>query len=164
MQQDEFWSGKLAEMVELIERQERGQGLENLVAESWLSELKREVEMRRLAEAQAQYQRDVLMTRLMFEMNRVQAVELLEEMNRELLDKQGRVEPTFTNRHELCLSWSVPGGRNQIRVGAELDETTNEVLLLINGQEEQRLHATEPELKKALVKAFRQPHFDIYRW
>lgn len=165
MQHEEFWSGKLAEMVEIIEKQERGEQLSGAEAtEYWLAALKRDVEAKRLAEAQAQYRRDAIMTRLMFELNRVRAVELLEEMNRELLDRQGRVEPVYTSRHELCLSWSAPGGRNQIRVGAEFDEDENEVFLIVSGQQEQRLPITEDALKQALVKVFRHPYFDIYRW
>ena len=165
MQQEQFWTGKLAEMVELIERQERGELADADEAKtSWLVDLKREVEARRLAEAQAQYKRDLLITRLMFEMNRVRAVELLEEMNRELLDGQGRVEPVYTSRHELCFSWPAPGGRNQIRVGAEFDEDADEVFLITTGLEGQRHPATEVDLKQALVKAFRRPYFDIYRW
>ncbi len=165
MQQEHFWTGKLAEMVELIERQERGEtGELSLATESWLGELKREVENRRLVEAQAQYKRDVLMTRLMFEMSRVHAVELLEEMNRELLDGQGRVEPVYTSRHELCLSWPVPGGHNEIRVGAEYDDEAEKVFLITNGLQEERLDCDEEALKKALIKAFRAPHFDIHRW
>ncbi len=165
MQQEHFWTGKLAEMVELIERQERGETTDTVPTTlSWLAELKREVEARRLAEAQAQYKRDVLMTRLMFEMNRVRAVELLEEMNRELLQGQGRVEPVYTSRHELCLSWPVPGGRNQMRVGAEYDEETDRVFLITTGLQEQRHPSTEDDLKKGLVKAFREPNFEVYRW
>jgi len=165
MQQEQFWTGKLAEMVELIERQERGEITDAAEAKaSWLVDLKREVEARRLAEAQAQYKRDLLITRLMFEMNRVKAVELLEEMNRELLDGQGRVEPVFTSRHELCFSWPAPGGRNQIRVGAEYDEETDAVFLITTGLEEQRHPTTEENLKQALITAFRNPYFDIYRW
>ncbi len=164
MQQDEFWSGKLAEMVDMIERQERGEGVDPAQTEHWLADLKREVEARRLTEAQAQYKRDAMMTRLMFEMNRVRAVELLEEMNQSLLDRQGRVEPVYTTRHELCLSWATPGGRNQIRVGADFDDATSEVFLVVSAEAEQHLPIDEPELKKALIKAFRKPHFDIYRW
>ena len=165
MQQEEFWSGKLAEMVELIERQERGEIVDPMAgSEHWLAELKREVEARRLAEAQAQYRRDAMMTRLMFEMNRVRVVELLEEMNRELLDRQGRVEPVYTTRHELCLSWPVAGGRNQIRVGGDYDDVTSAVFLVVTAQHEQRLPIIEDDLKKALIIAFREPLFDVYRW
>ena len=163
MQQEEFWSGKLAEMVRLIEQQEQN-GTSEQEALGWLGDLKREVEARRLAEAQAQYKRDALVTRLMFELNRVRAVELLEEMNHELLDHQGRVEPVYTTRHELSLSWGAPGGRNQIRVGAEYDETLSQLFLVVTALDEQRLPVAEDELKKALVKAFREPHFDVYRW
>ncbi|HEX2915033.1 MAG TPA: hypothetical protein VH186_29840 [Chloroflexia bacterium] len=162
MKQDEFWSDKLAEMVDLIERQERGEPDTSPI--HWLDELKREVEARRMAEAQAQYKRDAIMTRLMFELNRVRAVELLEEMNRELLDRQGRVEPVYNGRHELNLSWALPGGRNRIRVGAEYIEATSEVFLIVTGKEEQRVPANEEDLKNALVRAFREPYFDIYRW
>lgn len=165
MQQEQFWTGKLAEMVELIERQERGELADATEAKaSWLVDLKREVEARRLAEAQAQYKRDLLITRLMFELNRVRAVELLEEMNRELLNGQGRVEPVYTSRHELCFSWPTRGGLNQIRVGAEYNEDTDEVFLITTGLEEQRHSTSEEELKQALVKAFREPQFDIHRW
>src|SRR5690348_9126115 len=165
MQQEQFWTGKLAEMVELIERQERGELADADEAKtSWLVDLKREVEARRLAEAQAQYKRDLLITRLMFEMNRVRAVELLEEMNRQLLEGQGRVEPVYTSRHELCFSWPAPGGRNQIRVGAEYNEETDEVFLITTGLDEQRHATTEQDLKHALIIAFRNPYFDIYRW
>lgn len=164
MLQEEFWSGRLAEMVELIERQERGDVATAPKTEDWLADLRREVEARRLAEAQAQYKRDQIMTRLMFEMNRVRVVELLEEMNRNLLESQGRVEPVYTSRHELCLSWAVTSGRNLIRVGAEYDEEKSEVHLVITGSEEERVPCDERQLKKALVQAFREPHFDIYRW
>lgn len=164
MLQEEFWSGRLAEMVELIERQERGEIASITKNEDWLADLRREVEARRLAEAQAQYKRDQIMTRLMFEMSRVRAVELLEEMNRALLEGQGRVEPVYTSRHELCLSWAVTSGRNLIRVGAEYDEDRNEIGLIVTGAEEVRLETDEKGLKRALVQAFREPHFDIYRW
>jgi hypothetical protein len=165
MQQEQFWTGKLAEMVELIERQERGEIFEATDSTaSWLAELKREVEARRLAEAQAQYKRDLLMTRLMFEMNQVRAVVLLEEINREILLGQGRVEPLYTTRHELCLSWPASGGCNQLRVGAEYDDLAEEVFLVVTGVEEQRIPADEEALKKALVKAFRSPYFDLHRW
>jgi len=100
----------------------------------------------------------------MYELNRVRTVELLEEMNRELVNREGRVEPIFTDRHELCFSWPITGGRYQVRVGAEYDEASGEAYLLVNGMEEQRIIATEEELKKSLVKAFREPYFNVYRW
>jgi hypothetical protein len=97
-------------------------------------------------------------------MNKVRSVELLEEMNRELLNKQGRVEPIFTVRHELCLSWSVPGGHNKIAVGADYDEVTAGYFLVVTGKNQQRIPTTEEDLKKALVKAFREPRFDEFSW
>jgi hypothetical protein len=165
--QDEFWSDRLAGMVELIERQERGEGVATGIREKredWLTDLRQEMEARRLAEAQAQYRRDQIMTRIMFEMSRLQTVELLEEMNRELLEGQGRVEPVYTTRHELCLSWSVTNGRNLIRVGADYDEDNNEIILVVTGAYEQRTVPNEAALKRALIEVFRQPHFDNYRW
>ena len=163
MQEESFWRGKLTEMVDLLERQERGEMPLNTVT-TWLTDLKYEVEARRLAEAQAQYEHDAMITRLMFEMNRLHAVELLEEMNRVVLDRQGRVEPVYTTRHELCLSWAAMGGRHQIRVGAEYEADSSRVVLIVTGLHEQRVGASEDELKKALVKAFREPNFDIHRW
>lgn len=130
----------------------------------WLDDLKSELETNRRAEAEAQYKRDALITRLMFELNRVRCVELLEEMNRELVNREGRVEPVFTDKHELCFSWPVAGGRNQITVGADFDDAKNEVYLAVTGQQVIRVHVKEEELKAALVKAFREPLFNVYRW
>jgi hypothetical protein len=130
----------------------------------WLDELKAELEAKRRAEAEAQYKRDALITRLMFELNRVRCVELLEEMNRELVNREGRVEPVFTDKHELCFSWPVAGGRNQITVGADFNEATNEIYLLVSGQQVIRIPPNEAELKKALIKSFREPLFNVYRW
>jgi hypothetical protein len=130
----------------------------------WLDELKSELEARRRSEAEAQYKRDAMITRLMYELNRVRCVELLEEMNRELVNREGRVEPVFTDRHELCFSWPVAGGRNQITVGADFNEETNQISLLVSGQHIQKVSTNEQELKKSLVKAFREPHFNVYRW
>jgi hypothetical protein len=131
---------------------------------SWLDELKAEIEAKRRAEAEAQYRRDALITRLMFELNRVRCVELLEEMNRELVNREGRVEPVFTDKHELCFSWPVAGGRNQITVGADFKEDSNEIILLVSGQKILQIPPNEEELKKALIKSFREPQFNVYRW
>ncbi len=160
MQKGKYWSGKLSEAVENLERQEQpetGPG-------TWLAQLKEEVEERRLAETDAQFRRDELMAHLLSEMNKVRSVELLEEMNREVLNNQGRVEPIFTVRHELCLSWPVSGGRNKIAVGADYDEATSGYYLLVNGKDQQRIPTTEEDLKKALLKAFREPRFDAGGW
>jgi len=158
MQQDQLFGNNLVQRLEKIERDE----LAN--PQDWLSELKRDMETKRRVEAEAQYKRDAMTTRLMYELNRVRTVELLEEMNRELVNREGRVEPIFTDRHELCFSWPITGGRYQVRVGAEYDEASGEAYLLVNGMEEQRIIATEEELKKSLVKAFREPYFNVYRW
>ncbi len=130
----------------------------------WLDELKAELEAKRQAEAEAQYRRDAMITRLMFELTRVHCVELLEEMNRELLNREGRVEPVYTDRHELCFSWPVAGGRNQITVGADYDEEAHQAVLIVTGQEIQRTPVEENALKTALIKAFREPLFSVYRW
>jgi hypothetical protein len=162
--QDEFWNDRLAG---LVERQERGETVATGTRENrptWLTELRLEMDARRQAEAQAQYRRDQIMTRIMFEMSRLQAVELLEEMNRELLEGQGRVEPVYTTRHELCLSWSVTNGRNLIRVGADYDEDKNEVVLVVTGAQEERTMANDAALKGALIEAFREPFHDTYKW
>jgi hypothetical protein len=130
----------------------------------WLDELKAELEAKRQAEAEAQYRRDAMITRLMFELTRVHCVELLEEMNRELLNREGRVEPVYTDRHELCFSWPVAGGRNQITVGADYDEESHQAVLIVTGQEIRRTPVEENALKVALIKAFREPLFSVYRW
>lgn len=163
MQKGKYWSGKLSEAVEKLERQDQPDAPESGTA-PWLAQLKQEVEERRLAETEAQFRRDELMAHLLSEMNKVRSVELLEEMNREVLEKQGRVEPIFTVRHELCLSWPVSGGRNKIAVGADYDEATAGYYLLVTGKDQQRIPTTEEDLKKALVKAFREPRFDDGGW
>jgi hypothetical protein len=162
MQQSKYWPGKLAEAIDTLEGRnpagrEAGSG-------NWLAQLKQEMAERRLAEIEAQYRRDALMTNLVARLNKVRAVELLEEMNRELLDKAGAVEPVFTVRHELCLRWPAQGGRHQISVAADYDEATNGYYLLVTGKTQQRLPVTENDLKKALVNAFREPHFDNCDW
>lgn len=158
MQQDRFISSDVAQRLEKLENQ-----TDALEPNNWLAELKREMDSKRRAEAEAQYKRDSMTTRLMYDLNRVHAVELLEEMNRVLLNREGRVEPIFTNRHELCFSWPITGGRYQIRVGADTDEAGG-TCLVVSGQEEQRIPVDEEELKKALIKAFREPYFNVYRW
>jgi len=158
MQQDQSFGNNVANRLEKLEREEIAD------PNDWLSELKRDMNAKRRAEAEAQYKRDTMTTRLMFDLNRVHTVELLEEMNRELLNREGRVEPIFTDRHEICFSWPVTGGRHQIRVGADYDEETGESYLLVNGQDEQRIGVEEAELKKALIKAFKEPYFNVYRW
>lgn len=161
MQKGKYWAGKLSEAVEKLEHP----GQADAEAQpGWLDQLKGEMEERRLAETEAQFRRDELMAILLTEMNKVRSVELLEEMNRELLDNQGRVEPIFTVRHELCLSWPVAGGRNKIAVGADYDDATNGYYLLVTGREQQRIPTSEEDLKKALVKAFRDPRFDDGSW
>lgn len=159
MQQDQFYSNDLAHRLERLEHE-----AEELEPDNWLTELKREMEGKRRAEAEAQYKRDSMTTRLMYDLNRVHTVELLEEMNRVLLNREGRVEPIFTDRHELCFSWPVTGGRYQIRVGADYDDDTGASYLLVSGQDQQRIPVDEDELKKALIKAFREPYFNVYRW
>lgn len=161
MQQDQVTTNNL---MQRLEKMERGQESGDKDPGDWLTDLRREVEARRRAEMEAQYKRDALTTRLVFELNRVHAVELLEEMNRVLLNREGRVEPIFTDRHELVFSWPVTGGRHQIRVRAEFDPETGEPFLLVNGHEEQRISSDEAELKQSLVKAFREPYFNLYRW
>jgi|GEM_PF-1520100 len=136
----------------------------NAAPAGWLEDLKTELEAKRQAEAEAQYRRDAMITRLMFELSRVHCVELLEEMNRELVNREGRVEPVYTDRHELCFSWPVAGGRNQLTVGADFDDNSNQALLVVTGAEVERLPIEEEALKKALVKAFRAPLFNVYRW
>jgi hypothetical protein len=158
MQQEQFFGNNVAHRLERLEREEAND------PNDWLAELKREMEAKRRAEAEAQYKRDALTTRLMFELNRVRTVELLEEMNRELLNREGRVEPIFTDRHELCFSWPVTGGRYQIRVGADYDDESGDTYLLVNGQDEQRIRVDDVELKQALLRAFREPYFNVYRW
>ncbi|MEI6043766.1 MAG: hypothetical protein WCS37_05185 [Chloroflexota bacterium] len=158
MQQEQFFGSNVTHRLERFEREEARD------PNDWLAELKREVEAKHRAETEAQYKRDALTTRLMFELNRVHTVELLEEMNRALLNREGRVEPIFTDRHELCFSWPVTGGRYQIRVGADYDDESADTYLLVNGQDEQRIRVDDLELKQALIKAFREPYFNIYRW
>jgi hypothetical protein len=158
MQQDQFFGNNVAHRLDRLDREEQ------VDPNDWLAELKRDIHAKRRAEAEAQYKRDALTTRLMFDLNRVHTVELLEEMNRELLNREGRVEPIFTDRHEICFSWPVTGGRHQIRVGAEHDDETGESYLLVNGQEEIRIPVEEEALKRALIKAFREPYFNVYRW
>jgi hypothetical protein len=145
-------------------RLERVTGKLNSPGDSWLDELKAEIEARRQAEAELQYRRDAMVARLMMELNRVHCVELLEEMNRELLNREGRVEPVYTDRHELCFSWPVPGGRNQITVGTDFDPSNGQVFLVVTGNEVQRMPVDESQLKKALIRAFREPMFNVYRW
>ncbi len=157
--QDQFFGNSVAHRLERLER-----GEQELDPNDWLAELRRDMESKRRAEAEAQYKRDAMTTRLMFELNRVRTVELLEEMNRALLNREGRVEPIFTDRHEICFSWPITGGRYQIRVGADYDDETGATCLLVNGQDEQKIAVSEVELKKALVKAFREPYFNVYRW
>lgn len=162
MQQGKYWPGKLAEAIETLEGREPAE--RETGSGNWLAQLKQEMAERRLAETEAQYRRDELMTSLVARLNTVRAVELLEEMNRELLDKAGAVEPVYTVRHELCLSWPTQGGRNQISVAADYDDVTNGYFLLVTGKDQQRIPVMEEDLKKALVKAFREPHFDNYGW
>jgi len=162
MQQRKYWPGKLSEAIESLEGQplaEREVGSGN-----WLAQVKQQMMERRLAETEAQYRRDALVATLVAALNKVRAVELLEEMNRELLDKEGAVEPIFTVRHELCLSWPAQGGRNKIAVAADFDEATSGYYLLVTGKEQQRIPTTEDDLKKALVKAFQEPRFNEYGW
>ena len=162
MQQGKYWPGKLSEAIENLEAKNRRNT--PVSSGNWLAQVKQEMMERRLEETEAQFRRDALMTSLVAELNKVRAVELLEEMNRELLDKQGAVEPIFTIRHELCLSWPAQGGRNKIAVGADYDDATSGYYLLVTGKEQQRIPTTEEDLKKALVKAFREPRFDDYGW
>ncbi|MEI7554765.1 hypothetical protein [Candidatus Chlorohelix sp.] len=131
---------------------------------SWLDEIKAELEAKRQAEAVLQYRRDAMVTRLMFELNRVHCVELLEEMNRELLNRDGRVEPVYTVRHELSLTWPVPGGKNHINVGADFDDDSQEIYLVVTGKEVNHISVDETALKAALINAFRNPEFEVYRW
>lgn len=162
MQKGKYWAGKLSEAVEKLEHPEHAD--EEGHTTGWLDQLKEEMEERRLAETEAQFRRDELMAMLLTQMNKVHSVELLEEMNRVLLDNQGRVEPIFTIRHELCLSWPVEGGRNKIAVGADYDDATDGYYLLVTGKDQQRIPTNEEDLKKALVKAFREPRFDDGSW
>ena len=129
----------------------------------WLTDLKVELENKRQLEAEAQYRRDALMTRTIMEMNRVHCVELLEEMNRELLHMEGRVEPVFTTRHELCLSWAVSGGRREIYVAIDTKEGSNDekLVLVVRGEVEQIIDVNEDKLKQALITAFRKPLFNL---
>ncbi|NWJ46646.1 MAG: hypothetical protein HXX14_20040 [Bacteroidetes bacterium] len=133
-------------------------------AGSWLAEIKAELEAKRQADAVLQYRRDAMVTRLMFELNRVHCVELLEEMNRELLNREGRVEPVYNERHELSLTWPVPGGRNHINVGADFDDASERIYLVVTGNHIKHIPVDEAELKAALIGAFRNPQFEVYRW
>jgi hypothetical protein len=149
-----------------LERLGKHQPSEPTHAKGWLDDLKDEIAARRQAEAVAQYQRDALMTRMMIELNRVHAVELLEEMNRELLDNDGRVEPIYTTRHELCLSWPTVNGRHEIYVAADVRPgyADERLILAVRGEDEQIVSMDEEALKGALIKAFRQPLLNIHKW
>lgn len=162
MQQGKYWPGKLSEAIENLEGHQPAE--REVGSGNWLAQVKHEMMERRMVETEAQYRRDALVTTLVAELNKVRAVELLEEMNRELLDKQGAVEPIFTVRHELCLSWPAQGGSSKVAVAADYDEATSGYYLLVTGKEQQRIPTTEEDLKKALLKAFREPRFEDYGW
>lgn len=130
----------------------------------WLDELKAEQVAKRQAEAEAQYRRDALMTRMMIAMNQVHCVELLEEMNRELLNSEGRVEPIYTTRHELCLSWPITAGRNEVYVAIDTKANEDKLILVVRGEDEQLISVNEEALKKALIQAFRNPAFNVHKW
>lgn len=151
-------------VVSRLERLGKNLSGESSYERGWLDELKEELLAKRQAEAEAQYRRDALMTRMMIEMNHVHCVELLEEMNRELLDNNGRVEPIYTTRHELCLSWPTTSGRNEIYVAIDTKPNEDRLVLVVRGEEEQFIPVDEEALKYALVQAFRQPSFNVHKW
>lgn len=148
-----------------LERLGKNQPSDSDSEKSWLDELKTEIEAQEQAEAAAQYHRDALMTKMMMELSRVRGVELLEEMNRELLKNEGRVEPIYTTRHELCLSWPTVGGRKEIYVAADSKAgSLDELILIVRGQEEFVTDVDEAALKQALVRAFRKPLLNVHKW
>lgn len=151
-------------VVNRLERLSKNLNNESDQARGWLDDLKEELIAKRQAEAEAQYRRDALMTRMMIEMNQVHCVELLEEMNRELLNNEGRVEPIYTTRHELCLSWPTTAGRNEIYVAIDTKPNEDKLILVVRGEEEQQIPVNQDALKRALVQVFRKPSFNVHKW